>query len=128
MSKIFNCLPRFDTHRFIRIGQALDNFKHFTLTLQNPKTSVSSLVTQKLFVINGNAENAIIYHNRGTIYATTGSAICISSGAKNTNATIIGDYNYDCAGGFEDKGSNTTTGYIIFFKIDPPSREPDWYT
>ena len=78
--------------------------------------------------VPGNAENAIIYHNRGTVYATTGSAICISSGAKNTNATIIGDYNYDCAGGFEDKGSNTTTGYIIFSKIDPPSSEPDWYT
>lgn len=78
--------------------------------------------------VPGNAENAKIYHNRGTVYATTGSAICISSGAKNTNATIIGDYNYDCAGGFEDKGSNTTTGYIIFSKIDPPSREPDWYT
>ncbi|MBQ6337127.1 MAG: hypothetical protein IJI50_07840 [Ruminococcus sp.] len=78
--------------------------------------------------VPGNAENAIIYHNRGTVYATTGSAICIDSGAKNTNATIIGDYNYDCAGGFEDKGSNTTTGYIIFSKIDPPSREPDWYT
>ena len=75
-----------------------------------------------------NAENAKVYFNRGTIFGTTGSAICISSGAKNTNITIIGDYNYDCADGFEDKGSHTTEGYIIFFKIDPPSDEPDWYT
>lgn len=78
--------------------------------------------------VPGNAENAKINHNRGTIYATTGSAICISNGAKNANVTIIGDYNYDCADGFEDKGSNTTKGYIIFFKIDPPSDKPDWYT
>lgn len=78
--------------------------------------------------VPGNAKNAKVYFNRGTVYATTSSAICISAGADNTHVTAIGDYNYDCAGGFEDKGSHTTQGYIIFNKIDPPSDKPDWYT
>ncbi len=78
--------------------------------------------------VPGNAKNAKVYFNRGTVYGTTGSAICIAAGADHTSVTAIGDYNYDCAGGFEDKGSHTTKGYIIFDKIDPPSDKPDWYT
>lgn len=93
-----------------------------TLTYTNVRGGCHAIV------VPGNAKNATAYFNRGTVYATTGSALCIAKGADNTHITAIGDYNYDCAGGFENKGSHTTQGYIIFHQIDPPSDQPDWYT
>ena len=94
----------------------------FTLTYTNVRGGCHAID------VPGNAKNATVYFNRGTVYATTGAAITVSKGADNTRITAIGDYNYDCAGGYENKGSHTTTGYIIFQKIDPPSDQPDWYT
>ena len=78
-------------------------------------------------LIPDNATDAKVYFNRGVIRATSSSAICVSSGAANTDLTVIGDYNYDCAGGLDVQNANAKT-WIIFNKIDPPSTEPDWYT
>lgn len=100
----------------------VSSYADFTLTYTLVKGGCHAVY------VPGNAKNAKVYFNRGTVYATTSSAICISAGADNTHITAIGYYNYDCAGGYEDKGSHTTHGYIIFDKIDPPSDEPDWYT
>lgn len=72
-------------------------------------------------------QDATVFFNRGTVYGTTSSAICIGSGAKNTDIVVIGQYNYDCAGGFEDKGTNTKKGHMIFPKMDPPEFD-GWYT
>lgn len=73
------------------------------------------------------SNNTTVFFNRGIVSATTGSAICVSSGAKNTDLTVIGQYNYDCKGGLEIK-NNSTKSSIIFSKIEPPSTDPDWYT
>ena len=78
-------------------------------------------------LIPDNATDTKVYFNRGVIRATSSSAICVSSGAANTDLTVIGDYNYDCAGGLDVQNANAKT-WIIFDKIDPPSTEPDWYT
>ncbi|MBQ6412939.1 MAG: hypothetical protein IJI19_05640, partial [Ruminococcus sp.] len=78
-------------------------------------------------LIPDNATDTKVYFNRGVIRATSSSAICVSSGAANTDLTVIGDYNYDCAGGLDVQNANAKT-WIIFNKIDPPSTEPDWYT
>lgn len=74
-----------------------------------------------------NAKSSTVFFNRGTVSATTGSAIYVSAGASNTNLTVIGEYNYDCAGSVEIK-NNSTSKFIVFNKIDPPSDKPDWYT
>ena len=95
---------------------------NFTLTYTNVKGGCHAIC------VPDNAKNATVYFNRGTVYATSGAALYISKGADNTHITAIGDYNYDCAGGYENKGSHTTQGYIIFNKIDPPNTDPDWYT
>ena len=94
---------------------------NFTLTNTNVKGGCHAIF------VPDSAKDSTVYFNRGTVYGTTGSAICIAKGADNTDMTIIGDYNYDCAGGFENKNGRTTT-WIIFSKIDPPSNQPDWYT
>ena len=78
-------------------------------------------------MIPDNATDTKVYFNRGVISATKSSAICVSSGASNTDLTVIGDYNYDCAGGLDVQNANAKT-WIIFNKIEPPSTEPDWYT
>ena len=78
-------------------------------------------------LIPDNATGTKVYFNRGVISATKSSAICVSSGASNTDLTVIGDYNYDCAGGLDVQNANAKT-WIIFNKIEPPSTEPDWYT
>ena len=78
--------------------------------------------------VPGNVKSATVFFNRGTVYGTQGSAICISAGADYTHVEAIGSYNYDCAGGYENKGSHTTQGYIIFDQISRPNDDPDWYT
>ena len=95
---------------------------NFTLTYTNVRGGCHAIN------VPDSAKNATVYFNRGTVYATSGAALYVSKGADNTRITAIGDYNYDCACGIEIKNSHTTTGYIIFNKIDPPSDQPDWYT
>ena len=75
-----------------------------------------------------NAKNSNVYFNRGKVFATIGSAIYISAGARNTDLSVIGDYNYDCGGGIENKSGSTDLSFIIFNKIDPPDDKPNWYT
>lgn len=78
-------------------------------------------------LVPDNANDTKVFFNRGVINATKSAAICVSSGAANTDLTVIGDYNYDCASGLDVQNAGTKT-WIIFNKIDPPSTEPDWYT
>ncbi|WP_407385196.1 hypothetical protein [Ruminococcus sp.] len=78
-------------------------------------------------LVPDNANDTTVFYNRGVISATRSAAICVSAGASNTDLTVIGDYNYDCAGGLDVQNANTKT-WIIFNQIDPPSTEPDWYT
>ena len=75
-----------------------------------------------------NVKNASADFTRGTIRATKGSAIFISSGADSTKLSVIGDYNYDCGGAIENKSGTSKLSFIIFTRIDPPNTDPDWYT
>lgn len=101
---------------------SVSNNSDFTLTNTFVKGGCHAIY------VPGNVKSATVFFNRGTVYGTQGSAICISAGADYTHVEAIGSYNYDCAGGYENKGSHTTQGYIIFDQISRPNDDPDWYT
>ena len=78
--------------------------------------------------IPDNTANASFHFERGYVYSTRGSAIYVGAGARNTTLYVLGDYNYDCGGGLENRSGSTIIKENIFTKIDPPSDEPNWYT
>ena len=78
--------------------------------------------------IPDNTANASFHFERGYVYSTRGSAIYVGAGARNTTLYVIGEYNYDCGGGLENRSGSTNIKQNIFTKIDPPDDSPNWYT
>lgn len=78
--------------------------------------------------IPDNTANASFHFERGHVYSTRGSAIYVGAGARNTTLYVVGNYNYDCGGGLENRSGSTIIKENIFTKIDPPDDEPNWYT
>lgn len=78
--------------------------------------------------IPDNTANASFHFERGYVYSTRGSAIYVGAGARNTTLYVLGDYNYDCGGGLENRSGSTIIKENIFTKIDPPDDNPNWYT
>lgn len=122
------------------LGTSFSNTSTFDSTakgdLNTFEVSAKSDFTLSYASVNGgnhavcvpdNADNTTFYFNRGTVSATRSSAIYVSGKITSIDLTVIGDYNYDCAGGLDIPGS-INANLIIFNMIDPPSDKPDWYT
>lgn len=99
--------------------------------------SSGSELSMRSTIINGgshaiyipdNTANASFHFERGYVYSTRGSAIYVGAGARNTTLYVLGDYNYDCGGGLENRSGSTIIKENIFTKIDPPDDNPNWYT
>ena len=78
--------------------------------------------------IPDNTANASFHCERSHVYSTRGSAIYVAAGARNTTLYVLGDYNYDCGGGLENRSGSTIIKENTFTKIDPPDENPNWYT
>ena len=78
--------------------------------------------------IPDNTANASFHCERSHVYSTRGSAIYVGAGARNTTLYVLGDYNYDCGGGLENRSGSTIIKENTFTKIDPPDENPNWYT
>lgn len=99
--------------------------------------SSGSNLSMRGTVINGgthaiyipdNTANASFHCERSHVYSTRGSAIYVAAGARNTTLYVMGEYNYDCGGGLENRSGSTIIKENIFTKIDPPDDNPNWYT
>ena len=78
--------------------------------------------------IPDNTANASFHCERSHVYSTRGSAIYVAAGARNTTLYVLGDYNYDCGGGLENRSGSTIIKENTFTKIDPQDDNPNWYT
>ena len=99
--------------------------------------SSGSNLSMRGTVINGgthaiyipdNTANASFHCERSHVYSTRRSAIYVAAGARNTTLYVMGEYNYDCGGGLENRSGSTIIKENTFTKIDPQDDNPNWYT